>query len=429
MSKALKILSIIHICCSFTSYTFGSAPADPEALTTPVYEPLVNGKIVALEIISVNGQKAPDKSVERAIKTFSKYVAGEVQVVDGDPVQLNLGEDDALTKQQFESIVNGAKHHGPCAITVVIAADFDFFYKEGEYSYQWSNAGDIQQSIKLNARVIDESAPEVPMTSRETFWQMVTLHELCHALRVPAHKSHSWSDGHCTNPRCILYPKVDGRSISASILHLGPPLGLCKECQAEIRKARKAAGGKFYDPSQPYDPSKEIIRLNPNNPRAYLFCTAESLKKRDYKKAITDCSRAISADPNCCEGYLLRATANHNLDNDAKAADDFKEAIRINPSHVSALHMLAWLLSTCPEPNLRDGGHAIEFAARACELTKWKNPSCLHCLAAAYAEIGNFEAAIKYETKALSLMGENTNKMLEAFQAGKPYREPKEKKW
>lgn len=433
MSKALNVLSIICICCCFTSYAFGSADADPNALTTPVYEPLVNGKIVTLEVISVNGQKAPDKSVEKAIKTFSKYVAGEVRTVDGDPVQLGLGDDDALTKQQFESIVDGAKHHGQCAIIIVIAADFDFFYKEGDYSYQWSSDGDIQQSIKLNARVIDESAPEVPMVSRETFWQMVTLHELCHALGVPAHKSHSWSNDHCTNPRCILYPKVDGRSISASILHLGPPLDLCKTCRAEIRKAQKAASGKFYDPSQPYDRSEEVVRLNPGNPKAYLFCATENLKKRDYQKVITNCSRAISADPNCSEGYILRAMANHNLENDAKAADDFKEAIRISPSHVSALQMLAWLLSTSPESDLRDGGYAIELAARACELTKWKNPSCLHCLAAAHAEIGSFQTAIKYEAKALSLMGESTtedtNKMLEAFQAGRPYREPKGQKW
>lgn len=433
MSKASKILSLICVCCCFANYAFGSELADPNALTTPVYEPLVNGKIVTIEIISVNGQKAPDKSVEKAIKTFSKYVAGEVQIIDGDPVRLELGDDGALTEQQFESIVSGAKHHGQCAITIVIAADFDFFYKEGDYSYQWSSDGDIQQSIKLNARVIDESAPEVPMVSRETFWQMVTLHELCHALGVPAHKSHRWSDGHCTNPRCILYPRVDGRSISASILHLGPPLDLCKTCRAEIRKAQKAARGKFYDSSQPYDRSEEIIRLNPGNPKAYLFCATENLKKRNYQKVINYCSRAISADPNCSEGYLLRAIANHNLGNNSKAADDLKEAVRINPSHVSALQMLAWLLSTSPESNLRDGGYAIELAARACVLTKWKNPSCLHCLATAYAEIGSFQTAIKYETKALSLAGDSktkdANKILKAFQAGKPYREPKEKKW
>jgi len=428
-TKKFRIIGLVLLCCSLQGCVFGPACADPSALTLPVYEPLVNGKIAVVELISVNGQTVPEKSLEKAIKGFNKYVSGEVQVIDGEPVHLDLGDDGALTKQQFESVLATAKHRGLSAITFVVAKDFDFFHNRGAYSREESSDEGVRQSIMLNAEVIDRSAAKIPFVSRETFWQIVILHELGHALGVPADRSHKWAGSHCTNPHCVLYPKVDERSTVSAILRLGPPLDLCEKCREEIRRAQKAAEGKFYDSSNPYDPSEEIIRLNPGNPQAFLLRAFERIKRRDYHRVITDCSWAIEGDNDCLEGYFLRAVANHNLGDDAKAAADFREAIRINPEHISSLGMFAWLLSTAPDAKLRDGRYAVELATRACDLTKWKDHSSLRSLAAAYAEVGDFEVAIEYETKAISLSGGNKNKdyykLLETYRAGEPYREQK----
>ena len=424
-----RILSLVLLCCSLQGCALGPAPADPTALNTPVYEPIVNGKLVRIEVIHVNGQTAPGESLEEAIKGFSKYVAGEVRTLDGGDVELELGEDGALTKEQFESVVEAAKYHSASDIAFVLAPDFEFFHSRGQYRSERRTDGQIRQSIKLNGRVIDRSASEIPFVSRETFWQIVMLHELCHALGVPADRSHTWSYGHCTNPECILYRRVDTRSVLTAILRLGPPLDLCKKCREEIRKAQEAANGNFYDCSQPYDPSDEIIRLNPGNPQAYWYLAFEHIRRKDYQKAIAACNRVIKDSPDCLEAYSLRAFANYSLKAYAKAIADFKQVIRIDPDHVSSLQMLAWLLSTRPEEKLRDGKYAVQLASRACELTDWKNASMLHCLACASAEVGNFQAAVEYETKVLSLKGEidveSSRKMLEMFQAGKPYRESK----
>jgi serine/threonine-protein kinase len=94
--------------------------------------------------------------------------------------------------------------------------------------------------------------------------------------------------------------------------------------------------------------------------------------------------------------------------------------IRTNEYHVSgrrvhalplldSVKTLAWILATAPTDKLRDGRRAIELATEACELTGHSDPNTLHILAAACAESGDPESAIKWTEKALELLGEHGN--------------------
>jgi hypothetical protein len=59
-------------------------------------------------------------------------------------------------------------------------------------------------------------------------------------------------------------------------------------------------------------------------------------------------------------------------------------------------------------------------------LTEWKDSARLDTLAAAYAESGDFESAVKWEEKAIGLATEadkdSCRAHLALYQAGKPYR-------
>ncbi len=87
---------------------------------------------------------------------------------------------------------------------------------------------------------------------------------------------------------------------------------------------------------------------------------------------------------------------------------------------------LAWLLATCPDDSVRDGAKAVELAQDACDATEWKNAYYLDTLAAAYAELGNFEAAVKWSEKSMEFAGAEKAQLArhrENFSAGRPWRE------
>ena len=66
-----------------------------------------------------------------------------------------------------------------------------------------------------------------------------------------------------------------------------------------------------------------------------------------------------------------------------------------SPAH----NNLAWLLATCPVDGLRNGHEAVEHATWACQATEWSRPHFLGTLAAACAEIGDFDQAVRLQQR------------------------------
>jgi tetratricopeptide (TPR) repeat protein len=92
-----------------------------------------------------------------------------------------------------------------------------------------------------------------------------------------------------------------------------------------------------------------------------------------------------------------------------------------------ALNNLAWALAVVPAAALRDGAEALKYARKACEITDWKYSYALGTLAAAYAETGNFDEAVKWQQKAIEIgMPEDdlpaARDRLRRYQQGEPFR-------
>jgi tetratricopeptide (TPR) repeat protein len=114
----------------------------------------------------------------------------------------------------------------------------------------------------------------------------------------------------------------------------------------------------------------------------------------------------------------------------AEAVSQYDAALKIQPDLAGACNNLAWLLATASDPALRNGPRAVELARRAMRLTRGKNPVVCATMAAACAESGQFNEAVKAIDQALAIASNNVSlagalqKQKSLYQAGSPFREP-----
>lgn len=134
-----------------------------------------------------------------------------------------------------------------------------------------------------------------------------------------------------------------------------------------------------------------------------------------------------------------RGYAYLDLGRPADAAGDFKKSVEIYSSLVEnqaqkdlttqfakSLVALAWIYAASPESALRNGTQAEQLARKACQISEWKHFLPVDALAAAFAEMGNFPAAIQWQEKAIDLAPARQKALLHArlelYQAGHAYR-------
>jgi tetratricopeptide (TPR) repeat protein len=147
----------------------------------------------------------------------------------------------------------------------------------------------------------------------------------------------------------------------------------------------------------------------------------------DFDTAIADLGEAIRLDPKFADAYGSRGWAWDQKRAFDKAIADFNEAVRLDPKFAYAHKSRAWLLATCPDAKYRDGKKAVQSATTACELSEWKDPGALDTLAAAHAEAGAFEPAVKWESRAIELVSDDEAReiyrnRLELYRQKKPFR-------
>ena len=172
---------------------------------------------------------------------------------------------------------------------------------------------------------------------------------------------------------------------------------------------------------------ESVSAAMPDQPELKMQLALYYLVDKQSSKAISLYSDILEQDPDNFETLQARGDAYLNVGMHAEAIADFRHALKLQPEDTTLLNNLAWVLATSPEDSLRDGKQAVEFATKACELTDYKTPHILSTLAAAFAEEGNFETAIKWSQQAVDLKdpehGEQLAKELDSYRDGQPWRE------
>jgi tetratricopeptide (TPR) repeat protein len=148
---------------------------------------------------------------------------------------------------------------------------------------------------------------------------------------------------------------------------------------------------------------EKLLSAAPGNQQLLDRLSVFYLMAQKPTKAIATATEVLSHDPDDFSALRLRADAYLNMGKHAEAIADFEKALALKEDDQSLLNNFAWVLATSPEDKLRDGARAIKLATKAAEASGYETPHVLSTLAAAYAESGDFENAVKWSQKSIDL--------------------------
>ena len=172
----------------------------------------------------------------------------------------------------------------------------------------------------------------------------------------------------------------------------------------------------------------EAVRRNPQHPSMYAarakvyreqkmidraladYRTAEHASGRGYCRAFVSGKRVLPPRRLCASGRRLSPSENSA----ARPGDSGRDG-RVVSSDLSRRVVPQWHRS----------GASSETRAPA--PTGWKDGDCIAGLAAGYAEVGEFDAALEYQAQAIKLRGRSSDREMEehlsCYQERRPYRQ------
>jgi tetratricopeptide (TPR) repeat protein len=152
-----------------------------------------------------------------------------------------------------------------------------------------------------------------------------------------------------------------------------------------------------------------------------------ALARKQYDRALADYSKAIELDPKYAAPWLQRGKTWAARKEYAQALADYEKAVQVAGKNAYASYYytnLALFRAGCPDARYRDGKKALEAAQTAHSFTR--GPAELAALAAAHAELGEFDKAVEWQTRAIASAPaaekEQYRARLKLYQDRKPYR-------
>jgi tetratricopeptide (TPR) repeat protein len=189
--------------------------------------------------------------------------------------------------------------------------------------------------------------------------------------------------------------------------------------------------GWIYYRKKDYDRAladyETAIRLVPTETVFHRDRGNIALARKEFDKALADYSKAIELDPKYAVPWLQRGKTWVEKKEYGKALADYEKAVEVAGKDSYSSYFwtnLALFRAGCPDDKFRDGKKALEAAQKA--YASSKGAAELAALAAAHAELGQFDKAVEWQTKAIAAAGaeekEHYRERLKRYKERKPYR-------
>jgi tetratricopeptide (TPR) repeat protein len=171
--------------------------------------------------------------------------------------------------------------------------------------------------------------------------------------------------------------------------------------------------------------------LAPGNATAHFNLANLLVKKHMYDDAMVHYSEALRFNPRFAEAHCNLASLLLEEGRTKDAAAHYVAALQMKADYLPAMVSLAWIYATTTsEAGNQPATEAVRLAEQACRISGCKQSGVLDTLAAAYANAGRFEEAVKTGEKAFSsakAAGENDfadsiRARIALYEKGSPFR-------
>jgi tetratricopeptide (TPR) repeat protein len=174
----------------------------------------------------------------------------------------------------------------------------------------------------------------------------------------------------------------------------------------------------LYRRAAQLDPANEEVRRN-------LGLVLTSAGKVD--EAIGEYRTALRLAPDDELTATLLANVFVSAGRSGEAVALLESALKRMPGSQALIGALAWIRATSPDAGWRDGAEAVRLGERACEIDGYRDAGLMDTLAAAYAEAGRFEDAVRTARRALEAdpgpaLAKELRERVALYEARRPFR-------
>lgn len=181
-----------------------------------------------------------------------------------------------------------------------------------------------------------------------------------------------------------------------------------------LRKQKVAIGKtRLYDFPDSLAPFVDMMRKSHIARDDHKFDEADAI----LKKVLEQRADFILASLTLAQSYADQGRF-------TEAIKQCEELLQVDPNLSATWHQLSQIYSTCPDDSIRNGKKAMEYAERGNSVRAIQDAETLNALAAAYAELGDFDKAVELQTRACAMEHYHTVDRLSAYKDKKPFRQP-----